>query len=283
MGVTRTSNLLIVACLSMAFPLSAQETPSIQTSVKIYRVADLVAARAVRETTQKTVSLAEWNGEHSESIESLNDLVALIETIIPAEAGAVAAHADSLSLVIRHSPSGHDQIAGLLDQLRQAERPVVELTLIPLVGLEGSAERFSDEQANRLNEMLIKQVLNSDETQEMTKLLAASQQAQNPMTKPITARLANGRKTVVPRFMMPFYTTVVLMKDTDEIQLRIDNVADEAGPDKVLTQIQSFSVPAGHSVMFATQIDGSVMYWMAIPKPIESEQKVTAVSADLKR
>jgi hypothetical protein len=80
---------------------------------------------------------------------------------------------------------------------------------------------------------------------------------------------------------MPIFATVVMPKGGEEFLVRIDNIADGVGNDseRMMGQTHSFTVPIGHSAFFSSMPVDEMM-WLAIPKLIEPEQKVTATTRE---
>lgn len=302
MRVLSTTLMMGVLYFTAAASGYAQQASGETTSVKVYHVGDLVARQTVRASAvMSTVTKEEWTREHKQTIESLHNLAKLIEKIIPAETGAVAAHDDSLNIIVRHTAAGHQQIAGLLEQLREAERPVVELTLIPIMDPEGSEalgnkiEEFvsegnvpgTDNLAPFVVEAFAEQVLDPGRTQEILKILDSHKLPKSyPLLflKPSKIRMTNGRKTPIGSKMTPMCATVVIDDSDEEIRLRIDvaNVAD-LDDEGFSCQTQSLTIPPGHSaVLFGPHLPDTIeqTFWLAIPKRIEPEQKMTSVSRD---
>jgi hypothetical protein len=157
--------------------------------------------------------------------------------------------------------------------------------LIPLYSLFEPFDSLPEKQQVRLQTLLVKQVLNEQETKELSDLMetmpAETDSGIELYTKPIKARLVNGRKTQLRSHTMPIFATVVLPKGGEEFLVRIDNIADGVGDDseRMMGHTHTFTVPAGHSAIFSSMIGGE-MVWLAIPKRIEPEQKMTATSGE---
>lgn len=276
-------------CCAIAFAANsaatAQEASADVTAIKIYQVGDLVAREAVRESVfLKPVTPAEWSGEHATTIESLNKLAKLVATMVASESGAVACHEESLSLIVRETATGHAQVAELLEQLRAAERPVVELTLIPIQGIrrDSQSQPLNTEQKNRFLELMKKRILTREEAEQVEDIGHFDPNSETAMLTPAPIRMANGRKTTFGSvLLMPFTATAILKPKTGEILVRLDNIADDINKSGTMPiQSQSFSVPAGGAALVATYCDGGECFWLVTPKRIEPERKVTDRHSD---
>lgn len=116
---------------------SRRPSPSVPTTtVCVYRVADLVAYDTVRQGPPFGVcTMEEWQSEHKQTLDALEGLGDLLQTTFAADSASFATHAESLSLIIRHTSEGHGEIADLLEQLRQNDESQIELSFLAILEL----------------------------------------------------------------------------------------------------------------------------------------------------
>lgn len=104
------------------------------TTIRVYKVADLAAYDSVCRSTHRLgidgCTIEEWQSEYKATLDALDRLGGLLETVVPGEHASVAVHPESLSLVVRHTAEGHSEIADLLEQLRQDDQPRIELIFL---------------------------------------------------------------------------------------------------------------------------------------------------------
>ena len=118
--------ITIVVWMVVASPSLGEDAPA-KTSIRLYKVADLVSNN-LSETVASQISLEEWRSENKETIQALDRLASLVKAMSSTELSRVEPYPATLSLVIRHTAEGHREIDEMLELLRKANEPTIQLT-----------------------------------------------------------------------------------------------------------------------------------------------------------
>lgn len=251
--------------LALTTSLSAKDvTP--ETSIQIYRVGDLVSYNALHQAVAWShISPEAWQSEHTETLEALERLTSLVESVCSTQPAAVESHRETLSLIVRHSSDGHREIDQLLTALRIGNEPSIRMTCQPICNPSGSyLESLPEEKRKRAEELLMRKTLSPDEAREAKEVLANPEYA--PMEQ--TVQLVTGRKASWGQSGRPATATARIVPGKRSIQLRVDYVVNDPG-DTLPIQSQVFDIQDGFSAISHHFCDGGTVVWLISPSIIE--------------
>lgn len=276
----RTRTLCISAALAAVSVVIIAAAPQDQDAVapvaqtpllaKVYDVADLVAPIRIRpRELAQAVTLAEWSAAPADHMdEQLFQLGSILQLALPKEsweenngAGAIAVYPDKMSLVIRQTADGHRAIEQLLKDLRQAENFEIELA-VDMIPLEG----MSDEKTLLALQKLAGPLSDED---------AVAIRQLSPQALQTKIRIENGHTAVGSGVLqsMARFTAVVVRDDRRHIDLRLDNITDDAKEGKYPWTSQNQTIPLQKTAGFLVSCDGGSMIFLVTPKIVEPSAK----------
>lgn len=268
---------VLIACailVIVATPLFAEDaTP--KTSIHVYRVGDLVSYNSLPETVVRgmvrNISPKEWCSEHTETIESLDCLASLVRAMCGTKATTVESHRGTLSLVVRHTADGHQEIEQLLNELRMGNEPSIQVTYQLIISPKSPCFQSLPQEKRKLaTELLSKKVLTPDEAREARDLLAIPEVELPEYLKldQTPLQLVAGRKAYWGIDEYPAAMTACIVPGKHSIQLRVDYVADDIG-DTIPVESQVFDIQDGFSTISLHTCDGATLAWLITPTIIE--------------
>ena len=238
----------------------ADDDSQAQTTVKIYRVGDLVSADAIDagngfgQTTRK-----EWGAEYRETNEALRELQMLVCSMCTLKPAAVGTYKTSLSLVVRHTAAGHREIEDLLNSLRAEEAPCIKLECRALFSPDQMRsgtipnEKQIDEQ--RILQLVYSQsTVTPQEARELVDMQLGGSKVQ-------TVHLKAGRRTTWGDFGRPSTVVGRVLPGQGVARVRIDNISDDV-TETVPYRSQVFEIKTGDSAVFHHYCDGGTVVWL---------------------
>lgn len=268
----RTAILFALAVVVSAVG-RADDAPAEKTVLKVYPVGDIVAAAAMTPGGGKT-TLAHWGSEYSETIKALEELKGIVETMCEERPVAVKAYAPSLSLIVRHSQAGHDEIDRLLKTLAEDSEISIELECRPLFSQSPSKllnDGHTEAERKQLDSLLSKPQLTQAEAAELLKLIPRAEQSQS-------VRLRAGRRTPWNDAGRPCTAMGRVNHAAKTVSVRIDNVVDIQNDDETLFASQSFELQEGEAALFHHYCDSGLVVWLVTAKILEPEEPAAQVA-----
>jgi hypothetical protein len=239
-------------------PFAASSPPAAMlppSTIRVYRVAELVAAGAVNVPPPHAHAAAEGADVEQQTVAALNELATLVRSIAEMPHCRVQPHAPTLSLVVRHTEEGHKEIARLLEQLAQDDEPVIELTF-RLV----EASRELPEEQESLLKLVGKASLTADEAKQAEALCESPAAGLGELR----VRAVNGRRTGFGPAGFPMAATAVCRGSGSTVQLRLDYfVPSEEG---AKASSRSLSLADGGSAFLVT---GDEPLWLVTARVVE--------------
>lgn len=250
-------------------------------SIRVYHVADIVAREAVHSAGPAVVDRPreELRNEHAETLAALERLAEVIELMVPSDRGAISVRPETLSLVIRRTPSEHEEIASLLNELRQESNATLELTATLLV--EGDSNEPTVQAA--LEEIGARYVLefgsqNGLSPTEVDHVRETMRKSGGHVFTLPTVRLRTGFRTTWGTSFCPLSVTALADADEDRVTLRIDAPVNDPANGPVKFRTSKLEVKIGHSFLYQVQAEDEdeVLYLVTIRKRGEVQTPITA-------
>ena len=225
--------MLVAMGFAITAAVAADEPVAETTVLKVYSVGNLVSQEAMKANPFGTTTSAEWVNQYPETLEALEELQSIIETMCEPQPAAVRTYRPSLSLVVRHTPSGHEEIEKLLQQLGERAEESIRMTCRPIShevhseynGEAANASEGRSEAEQRRRQALLSKVhLTKSETSELLPLLSAE------MTETAyqqTVLLKSGCRTAWGPAGRPCTAMGRINRDDNSVQLRLDFIADD--------------------------------------------------------
>jgi len=236
----------------------ADDPSAAKTILKIYPVGDLVSADAMktRSLNGKTTS-EEWASEYPETIKALDQLQSIVETMCLLKPVAIKTYAPSLSLIVRHTPDGHDEIAQLLRNLGEGNAASVRMECHALYSEFSELKNADHTEAEQglLRVLLSKPQLTKTETTELLALLPS-----RPAHKQ-TVALRSGRRTAWGHVGRPCTSMGRVDRTKRTVQIRLDFISDDYAAATPFGS-QVFSLAEGESALFHHYCDGGTVVWL---------------------
>ncbi len=258
---------LVVIAIALTNTGYADDSATQVTTVKIYRVGDLVSADAIntRSSFGKT-SNKEWESEYPATLNALAELQTVVETMCSPKPIAVKAYSPSLSLIVRHTPDGHDEVKQLLQTLREDDQVSVHLECRAVFSdpAELKAKELTEAEQKRLESLLSNTRFTKDETGELLAFIP----------KPIhkhTVVLRSGRRTPWGDAERPCTATGRVDSANNIAQIRIDFISDDYS-DATPFGSQVLSLADGESAFFTHYCDGGTVVWL-VTSTISAQEK----------
>lgn len=269
--------LLFAVAIAFSANCFAEAPPAEKTILKVYPVGDLVSAGAMKSNIAGSkISSEEWTSEYPETLQALEELRSIVETMCTQKPVAVKTYTPSLSLIVKHSQAGHDEISQLLRTLGEGNNVTIHMechwinidSLDGLINSEGTNSK-----KKQLELLLVKSKLIKAET---TKLLAIcpSIEAYNQ-----TVKLKSGHRTT---WGFPIIGACTAMgrvnRSKNSVDIRIDYVADDYYSDGIPVGSQTFSLSEGESALFRHNFDGGTTVWLITTRIIPQEKPASLIS-----
>ena len=265
--------ILTVDCSSFG-----EEAHPTETSIKVYRVADLVSENLFTLQLTSGNSTDDQQQDHrSETIDALSRLSDLIKTVCGETPVAVDSHVETLSLVVRHSADGHREVGELFEMLRQQSTPTISVEFTPLTGdNDAHHNALSEEDRAYLEELYYRGVVAGSLTVEDAQNAKTRIQDPNLRQQTLKVKLLEGRKASWGPFSMGAVTARI-HPNSGSIQLRIDYITDEdrIGQSQPLHS-QILEVPSGRSLVLLTYMADSSTLWLITPRLIKEADQSEA-------
>ncbi len=238
-----------------------------KTSLAIYDVSDLVShATVTQSVAYAKITPEQWQAEHAGTIESLDRLKTLVNSLCSSKPTAIEPHRETLSLVVRHSATGHEEIEELLKLLRRESQPAIRLTCRPLFNFDSrQLEELSEAKAQRAEALIMRKILTAKEARELQEILQVPTEFA-PLNQ--TVELVVGRKTSWGHEGRPATATARVVPNERSIQLRVDYIIDDIG-ETLPVAAQVFEVPEGSAAISHHTCDGGTIAWLLTPCIIE--------------
>ncbi len=275
------STLLFAVAIAFSVNCFAEDSPAEKIILKVYPVGDLVSAGAMKiNMAGSKMTSKEWTSEYPETLQALEELQSLVETMCTQKPVAVKTYAPSLSLIVRHSQDGHNEIDQLLRTLGEGNNVTIHMEC-----------RLLDKE--RIEELMNSKGTEADQTEWAMLLLLKSQLSKVETTKiltncsPIdafnqTVKLKSGHRTTWGVPMGACTAMGRVNRSKNSVDIRIDFVVDdyysEGIPIGSRIGSQTFSLTEGESALFRHDSVGGRAVWLITTKIIPQEKPASLVS-----
>lgn len=264
---------IVVVLLSLSCVAFGQETQTSVTTIQAYRVGDLISTTAVEMASIGKTTSREWGTEYPETLQALTELQGIVEAMCSQKPVAVRAYSPSLSLIVRHTAEGHEEIRQLLQTLRQEEPVDLRLEFRALCSsthelLKG--QRKEGEQ-KRLVALLEKKKFTKEEASELLQFLPEGPKISQ------TVELRNGKRASWGGDGI-FSCTAMGRVDrvNSSAQFRIDFIADDLA-DSTPFGSQTLRLANGESAFFNYYCDGGAVVWLVTASfNVDDKSKIPA-------
>ena len=245
--------VVAVGCAGFAYADDSAEMP---TMVRVYHVGNLVSAEATDAGSHffGESTLEEWASQYPATIKALDELCEIVDTMCENKPIAIKSYVPSLSLVVRHTEDGHEEIAHLLQSLGETDRCSIQVEFRPVDFEKLDALAEADE-SNSLS-LLMKRQLTAEQTTELLELLGPNEAHVESVT------LKSGRRTSWGHAYLPRTVTGRVDHSTRRVALRIDFVTGDGEAVPPVYGTESLSLAAGESALFTHFYDGARMGWL---------------------
>jgi hypothetical protein len=274
-------NLMLRTTLlfAIAFPsvCCAADSPTGETILKVYPVGDLVSVGAVNRSRGGKTTSDEWASEYPETLQALDELRSIVETVCSAKPVAVTTYAPSLSLIVRHSQDGHAEINQLLRTLGEDNQSSIQMECRALYsGSDGLPKLRNPEDTEawgrRLEElMLSKRQITEAETTELLDSLSPEAGHKQPVA------LKSGRRTPWGPAGRPCTAMGRINHAKRTVEIRIDYISDDYAEATPFGS-QVFSLAEGESALFNHYCDGGTTVWLITARIVTQETSSTLIS-----
>ncbi|QEG41012.1 hypothetical protein [Roseimaritima ulvae] len=250
--------LILTTAITVTSVYGADDAPAESTILKVYPVGNIVAASAMKSGMGGHTTLDEWGAPYPETMNALDELRGLVDTMCSQKPLAVAAYPPSLSLIVRHTKDGHEEIAQLLESLAEDKDAAIQVECRALYSqspTELDHSERTEEQQKTLHELLSKKRLTKTETTSLLALLPA--EADNKFS----LALVPGRRVAwgVPGRPCTAMGRINHKKGLAEV--RLDFISDDYAESTPFgTQIVSLA--DGESAFFHHYCDGGTVVWL---------------------
>ena len=242
----------------------ADDAPISDSVVRVYPVGDLVSIAA---TSGGTAS-GDWDAVAPETLKALDQLGSIVESMALQKPVTVRTYAPTLSLVVRHTPEGHKEIAHLLHSLGETDRCSIQVEFRPVDFEKLDALAEADE-SNSLS-LLMKRQLTAEQTTELLELLGPNEAHVESVT------LKSGRRTSWGHAYLPRTVTGRVDHSTRRVALRIDFVTGDGEAVPPVYGTESLALAAGESALFTHFYDGARMGWLVSARTLSIENQPLA-------
>lgn len=265
---TCSTFVMVLSLSGVAFGQSSQVPV---TTIQTYRVGDLISKTAIEMAPMGKTTSKEWGAEYPQTLEALTELQGLVEAMCSQKPAAVKTYSPSLSLIVRHTAEGHEEVRELLQTLRQEVPVDLRLECRALysdVGELVKIKRNESEQV-RLETLLAKTKFTKDEAAELLQFLP-----HGPLISH-TVELRNGRRTSWGRNELPCTATGCVDRINSMAHVRIDFIADDLAESTPFGS-QSLKLGNGESAIFNHYCDGGTIVWLVTASfSVDEKSKIT--------
>lgn len=263
--------LLCVIGITVSVVSQANDTTDDKTSLKVYPVGDIVSIAAMNNCMGGKATSQEWASEYPKTIKALDDLQTIVESMCEVKPVGVRAYAPSLSLIVRHTEAGHQEIDQLLRSLSEENSVSIRMNCRPLYGDDSSElinEKMSAQEKDQLNLLLRKQRLTESETADLLALLPARPEydAFNQHVE-----LKAGHRTPWGPQYRPCTAMGRVDRTTNSVQIRIDFISDDYAEATPFGS-QVFSLGEGESAFLHHYCDGGTTVWLVTADIVTTEK-----------
>ena len=257
-----------------------EETARPADIVKVYPVGNLVSTTAFRSVQFGKTTLEQWQSEYPETIEALDELGSMVQTMCSSEPAAIKVYVPSLSLVVRHNQKGHDEIESLLRSL-SPQQPSIEMTyrMLYVESPPKLGKEHGESDLARMQSLLSKKVLSADETAELRKFIP-QQNGMEYATRSVTMR--PGIRTPWSVFNQSYTSLGRYDQKSKTTQLRVDFFVDGASDDQIEFGSEVLTLGRGESGLMHAYLDGSSITWLISAKPISDEEAKSSTQSESK-
>jgi len=265
--------LLFAVAIAFSANCFAEDSLVEKTILKVYPVGDLVSAAAMKSNIAGSkISSEEWTSEYPETLQALEELRSLVETMCTHKPVAVKTYTPSLSLIVRHSQDGHDEIDQLLRTLSKGDNVTIHMECHFLNGKqidELMNSKGTEAEKTEWQLLLIKPELSKGET---AKVLTNCPPVLNQ-----TVKLKSGHRTT---WGFPVGTCTAMGRVNrlkNSVDIRIDYIADNDS-EGIPIGSQTYSLTEGESALFRNYFDSGTTVWLITTRIIPQENPASLVS-----
>lgn len=248
---------------------AATEASVPKTFIRIYPVGNLISANTMNPELSSVTTTKQWGAQYPQTMNGLDDLEDIVKTMCSDGPMTIKKFPPSLSLVVRHSAEGHEEVAALLKSLAEERGELIEMNCRMLYAdtpPKSSNPDHTEADRERLMTLLHKKYLSSAETTELRELMPEQDSKYLDSLYNHDVSLYAGSRTPWHVFGQSYTALGRIGKDGKQIELRIDYIADGFDGETFPCGSQVFSIAEGHSAIFNTQFDGSVLAWLVTAK-----------------
>ena len=251
----RVCMFVVVLCLPCL--TYGQSSPGPAKTIEAYHVGDLVSKSAFGISSLGKTTSEEWNAEYPETRKALVELQDLVEALCSDKPASVKAYSPSLTLIVRHTAEGHEEVRQLLQTLRREDPVDLRLECRALYSNSGELLKHARQESElkRLEALLQQTKFTKDEATELLQFLP-----HRPLISH-TVELKNGRRTSWGNNERPCTAMGRVDSVKSIAQIRIDFIADDLAE---LTPFgsQSLTLANGESAFFTHCCDGGTIVWL---------------------
>ena len=277
--------LILLTGVLTASTCFADDSPAEKSILKVYPVGDIVAASAMYGSTYGKTTAGEWAAQYPETTAALHELRGIVEAACSQRPMAVTVYSPSLSLIVRHTKDGHDEIGQLLETLAGGNDAVIQIKCRAMYSqspAELANSKRTDSQNKELQKLLSKQKLTREETKELLTLTPRKSDDEESLTNDeMSVALKSGRRTAWGHAGRPCTAMGLVNRKTNLIDLRIDYIADDYS-DSTPFGTQVFCLGDGESAFFHHYCDGGTVVWLVTATILGSDkpERVSQATTD---
>lgn len=244
--------LILVSAIIATSTCSADEPTAEESILKVYPVGNIVSASAINSSMGGKSTAAEWAANYPETTAALDELRGIVEATCSQKPMAVTVFRPSLSLIVRHTKDGHDEIVQLLESLAESNEAAIQIECRALYSqspTEIDAAELTDEQQKELQRLLSQPRLTKAETSALKALLPTA------VGYSTSVALIPGRRTAWGWDGRPCTAMARINREKNVVEVRFDYVADDY-VDAIPFGTQVLSLSDGESAFFHHYCDG---------------------------
>ena len=237
--------------------------------LKVYPVGNLISARSMTSESSGMTTKEQWNEQYSQTLQGLDELADIVETMCADSPMAISTFPQSLSLVVRHSEEGHAEIADLLKSLAGDHGESIQMSCRMLyadVPPKSSNPDHTEADRERLISLLSKKNLSAKQSAELKELMPGPDADELDSSYVYNVTLNAGLRTPWSLFGQQYTAVGRVAPNGKQVELRVDYITDQGDEQTVPFGAQVLKLEAGRSAIFKTQFYGSTLVWLITAK-----------------
>lgn len=272
---------------------SPTEPTATHKSVKVYPVGDLIALgtpakpimipsrpiegnnsyQAAPYQPAAYAAPVSYPGAASPTTSDQSPIGRLAEVVRAMSTAEVSPHLDTMSLVVRDTESGHREVKELLEGLRQAATPTIQVEFRRMFTEGFKTDQLTPEQLEQIKRLIYNSVLNQEEATTLRELDTHSHIAQPVSLLPGRAKnwgdiTHRGQVMAIPS------------PDRKSIQLQLEYISKEGEYITSPYNSHTLHVPLTHSAIVHQEFKDQGTYWLITPSFIEEGDEEADTESD---